>query len=358
MELKDQLTIFQPLLELRRAKVVESIHFGALAVCDASGNVLASCGNPDMVTYLRSSAKPIQILPLIESGAIERYDLTQRQIALMCASHSGTDEHLNEVIRIQERVGLSEENLLCGTHPPFDAATTRRLIRDGIAPTPNRHNCSGKHTGMLTLAKTLNLSLEDYIHPRHSIQEQILQTVAELCRIKPEEIGIGIDGCSAPVFALSLRAAATAFARFSDPDDLSESKAQACRTVFKAMTSHPEMVAGPGKFDSRLMKSMMGKVLSKTGAEGFQAISIAKNALGVGSPALGMAIKISDGDLAGRAIPIVTIAALKTMGLLSEEVALDLIKFGPRAVTNWRGTEVGEIKPVFNLDFNPELIYE
>ncbi|HPH94557.1 MAG TPA: asparaginase [Anaerolineaceae bacterium] len=340
-----------PLLELTRGNIVESVHFGALAVMDACGSLVASYGNPDLVTFMRSSAKPFQALPFIEAEGDVHFKLTPREVAIMCASHSGTDEHFNVVSGIQKKVKLKESELLCGTHWPMDEATEHAMRARGETPTPNRHNCSGKHTGFLSHAALRGFSHEDYINLEHPLQKIILQTIAEMSDMKPEAIEMGVDGCSAPVHAMPLRNAALAYARLADPSNLAPARAAACQRITSAMMANGDMVGGPGRFDTMLMAALSGRVTAKGGAEGFQGMAIMPGALGAGSPGLGVAIKISDGDLKGRAIPAVALEVLRQLGVLSEADLQALADFGPRKpVLNWRKLVVGEMRPIFSLE--------
>lgn len=330
---------YLPVLELTRGGIVESIHFGAIAVADAEGRLVASYGDPRAVTFLRSSAKPFQTLPLLESGGAERFGFTPREIALTCGSHLGLDMHADTVRAMQAKIGVSESDLLCGTHPV-----------EGFEPTPNRHNCSGKHTGMLAQAKHRTLPIADYVNPQHGIQQTILGTFAEMCALGVNDVVVGVDGCSAPNFAVPLLSAATAFARLADPERALSLHVAALKTVFSAMTSHPEMVRGPGGFDTELMRVRPGVIVAKGGAEGYQGLGVAAGARGPGSPALGIALKISDG--AGRAVPPVALEVLRQMGVLGEPELAALVPFGfsPReALKNWRGLVVGEARTCFQL---------
>jgi L-asparaginase II len=340
---------YQPAIEVVRGGTVESIHHAAIAVVDPEGKLVASWGLPETSTYMRSSAKPFQVLPLLEAGGASRFDFSLQEIALMCASHTGTDAHVRIALSIQEKVGVSEGDLLCGVHPPYDPETADRLKQEGIEPTANRHNCSGKHSGMLAFARLIGAPLEDYILPEHPIQKRILKVLGEMCDLGGEEIRIGVDGCSVPTFAVPLESAATAFARLADPGSLSQSRADACRAVWQAMTTYPEMVAGPGRFDTALMSAAKGSVLCKGGAEGYQGIAIAPGVLGKGSPALGVALKIADGDRGGRAGSVVALEVLQDLGLLSDSERDTFSNFDVRDVFNWRGIKVGQIRTCFEL---------
>ncbi len=359
---------YQPLFQLTRGDIIESIHFGAVAVVEPSGRLFAWHGDPELVTFTRSSAKPLQALPFLENGGDSIYGLTLQEVAMLCASHSGTDEHMTVVRSLQAKTGVSEADLMCGVHSPYDRATAEAMRARGEAVTPNRHNCSGKHTGMLALAHLLNYPLDpggvDYIDPRHPVQKLILATLAEICDLTPREIQVGIDGCSAPNFALPLRSTALAFARLCQPDGLPDRRAGACRLISKAMLTYPDTIGGPDNFDTYLMQAAQGRVMCKGGAEGFQAFGILPGAIEPGSPALGVAFKVSDGDLKGHnrpygdprghVRPAVTLEILRQLGAFDKRALEGLADYGPGfPVENWRKIRVGWASPCFNLQYAP-----
>jgi L-asparaginase II len=233
------------------------------------------------------------------------------------------------------------------------------MIQSGRRPTANNNNCSGKHTTMLAHAKMRGLPLENYLASDHPIQQDILAALAEMCRIPPERIEPGIDGCSAPNFALPLYNAAWGVARLCDPRNLPEARASACRKITAAMTAHPEMISGHGEFDCELMKAGNGKIICKRGAEGFQIIGLLPGALAPDSPGIGIAFKVLDGDAHhmddnleshSRVRPAVTIEALRQLGALNENQLMTLAAFGPgKTITNHRGLVTGESHPAFEL---------
>jgi len=338
---------YQPVFELTRGEIVESVHFGAFAVVDSHGNLLASAGDPQMVTFLRSSAKPFQALPLIERGGQDDFGFTPKEIALMCASHSGTDEHVETIKAMQAKIGVSIDDLLCGMHDPMHQATRDAMLLRGEHTTPYRHNCSGKHTGMLAHACLRNLPTANYLDFDHPIQESILQTFAEMCDIPTGKVELGIDGCSAPNFAIPLYHAAYGFARLCDPFALEPNRAAACRIIVSAMMAHPEMVAGPGRFDTKLMQVGNGKIVVKGGAEGYQAIGILPGVLSPDSPGIGIAIKISDGDTNDRARTGVALSILKTIGALDDSQLAELADYGPvKQLFNYRKLHIGESRAI------------
>jgi len=356
---------YLPVFQLTRGPIVESIHFWAISVVDSSGKLVAWYGNPEVKTYTRSSAKPFQALPLVEHDGLQRYGLTTKELALICASHSGTDEHVEVVSSIQAKTGVHESELLCGIHTPYHKATADALRARGEEVTSNHHNCSGKHTGMLALGRLLGFQPDPdslpYIDPDHPVQHTILETFAEMCDLSPEEVAVGIDGCSAPNFGVSLRSFALAFARLCDPGKLPEPRASACRYITTAMTAHPDMVGGPDSFDTHLMSATAGRVVCKGGAEGYQALGILPGAIRPGSPALGIAFKISDGDLKGhnrpvdsplgRVRPPVALEILRQIGVLSGAELEKLADYGPTfPVDNWKKVVVGWASPCFTLN--------
>jgi L-asparaginase II len=203
---------------------------------------------------------------------------------------------------------------------------------------------------MLAHARLRDLPLEDYINPSHPIQQSILAAFAEMCGLSVDQVELGIDGCSAPNFAVPLRNAAWAYARLCDPTGLPEERAQACQRITRAMTSNPMMVAGPNRFDTNLMELGSGRILSKGGAEGYQGLGIMPGALSPGSPALGIAFKVIDGDLEGRARPLASLEILHQLGAISKQEMESMTKYRPRPITNWRKIEVGQLRPSFTLE--------
>ena len=351
---------YQPIFEVTRGRIVESIHFGAAAVVDSGGRLLAWLGNPQTITFLRSSAKPFQALPFIEGGGDQAFHLTSKEVALICGSHDGTDEHVEAIKGIQAKVGVQESDLLCGTHPLSHVPTVEAMRARGEIPSPNRHNCSGKHTGMLAAARMRGLPIADYVNPEHPVQGTILETLAEMCSLPVDQVEVGIDGCSVPNYAIALYQAALGFARLCDPRGLSPERAAACRRITQAMMANPFMVGGQGRFDTRLMEACSGRMVAKGGAEGYMLLGLMAGALGAESRGVGIAFKVSDGDLVirkangetyNRVRPAVALEILRQMGYINEkELEMLAADFGPvKPVTNWRKLVVGEARPAFTL---------
>ena len=307
---------------------------------------MAMLGDPGAAataTFLRSAAKPFQVLPLLLAGGAERFALDDADLALVCASHSGTPEHTRRALSLLERGGFGVADLLCGAHPPFDRESAKALARCGEAPSPLHNNCSGKHAGMLLACRLLDLPTASYVEPDHPLQERILAQLAALLGCDRQAIGIGVDGCSVPSYHLPIEAAARGYAALADPvaAGLPSAVAAAVRRVVTAMTAEPGMVAGPGRFTTHLMEVTGGRVLGKEGAEGFYAAAVR------GPVALGIAVKIADGG--ERCRDGVVLDLLRQMGSLSGEEFASLREHYRPILRNCRGLVVGEVSPEVEL---------
>ncbi|MBI9043854.1 MAG: asparaginase [Anaerolineaceae bacterium] len=340
---------YQAVVEATRGPIVECVHFGQITVVDSTGKLLASCGDPELVTFIRSSAKPLQVLSLVEDGGLERFDFSQKELAIMCASHYGAEDHINTIQSIQQKIGLGDEALLCGVHEPLDKDARESMHKRGERPGSRHHQCSGKHMGMLANTLLHGFSIENYISFDHDLQYLILNTLAEIWEMPKEDIILGVDGCSAPVFAIPMKTAALGFARMADPVNLSEKRAAACRKITAAMGAHPLMVAGEKGFDTELMRVTKGKVIAKTGADGYQMAAILPGVIGKDSPGMSVVIKISDGDPRMRSRSLVTLEVLKQLGAINDNEVKKLASFYSRPLHNWRKIEIGELKPCFEL---------
>jgi L-asparaginase II len=337
------------LVEVTRGRIVESVHYGSLCAAHPDGSLIFSLGDTETKFFLRSSAKPFQALAFLERGGAEHYRLEPREIALICASHSGTEAHIQALEALQRKVSIDETNLLCGAHLPYSQKSSDQLMKQGIAPRPNHNNCSGKHTAMLAFAKMIGAPLENYLEPSHPVQKAIQNTFAEMCGLDTGEIELGIDGCTAPVFAVPLINAAAAYARLCQPEGLPEARAAACRLISSSMPAHSEMVAGPERFDTDGMAIGKGAFISKVGAEGYRALGILPGKAMESGTSIGITLKISDGDPNLRAGAIVAMAVLKVLKVLDVTQSAALKTYDQRPVTNWRGKEVGEIRPTPEL---------
>jgi L-asparaginase II len=309
------------LVELTRGATVESVHRGSVAVADSTGKIVFALGDLETPVYPRSSLKPIQALPLIESGAADAFGLSDEEIALACASHSGEPMHTTRVAAWLARIGCGESDLACGAHASRYEPVAEDMIRRSQKPTRIFNNCSGKHTGFLTVARHWDIATRGYELHDHPVQRAIAKALAELTGIE-SEFPWGVDGCAAPNFAVPLGAQARAFARMTGARG---------ERIVRAMMAHPELVSGTGRTCAILMHSANGRAAVKTGAEGFFAGMLPELGLGI-------AIKIDDG--AGRAANAVMAAMLEKFGVLGSDEAAREILNGP--ILNTVDAVVGE----------------
>jgi L-asparaginase II len=329
------------LAKVIRGETVESIHRGHLFIQDGSGETIASIGDPETVTYFRSSAKPFQALPFITSGAADSFGFSEEEIAMACASHSGEKTHVRAVAQMLEKTDLSEVYLRCGAHLPFYEKEAERMIREGEPATQLHNNCSGKHAAMLAFAKHIGADLTTYEHPENPVQQAIFDTVELFTEIPRDEIAIGIDGCAAPNFAVPVSAMAKSFANLMrPPESFGEEMRVACSRVVSAMTKFPELIGGSERLDTMLMKAAPGQIISKVGADGVWLCGVLPNEKW--PHGLAIALKIEDGD-DKRARPVVAVHVLRQLGVFSSD---DLPEVSPMPITNRRGDVVGRVEAV------------
>jgi L-asparaginase II len=336
------------LVEVRRGPIVESRHRGHVAAVDGEGRLVASLGEPETITYLRSSAKPFQAVPLITSGAADRFQLTESELSIACGSHSGEDIHAQTVAGMLEKIGLDESYLKCGVHEPYDRATAARLRERGESPGVLRNNCSGKHTGMLVLSRHLGAPPETYDDPDGPVQQAILHAVSQFSGTPAGGIVVGTDGCGVPVFGITVRAMALMYARLaSPPEDFDEATRSACVRLVAAMRNYPEMVGGTvERFDTEVIRAVLGLVVSKIGAEGVYTAGVLPSERW--PKGFGLAFKIEDGE-DRRARSTIAIESLRQLGVLDGDAYKALIPYASFPVLNHRGEVVGQIRPSFEL---------
>jgi L-asparaginase II len=337
-------TAHVPLSEVTRGGVVESVHCGAVAVVDRQGRVLHAAGDPYTLTFTRSALKPLQALPFAAGGGIERFGYSIEQVALMCASHSGEPRHVEAVHDMLSRAACSPDDLQCGAHAPgfYEA---RGELPPPPPYSPLQHNCSGKHSGMLAWCVQGGHAKGDYLAFDHPLQQAIRRAVAAFTGVAEARLVAGIDGCSAPNYAVPLASLAAAFARLASAE-VDADYGMAPRTLANAMTTHPEMVSGEHRSDLALMRAGRGDWVTKIGAEGVQAI-------GIRSQGLGIAIKVGDGQKRGLYPAIV--AVLGQLGLLDSAARDALASWARRTIRNYRGIETGEVRPAVLLaPFEPQ----
>lgn len=334
------------LVEVTRGAITESRHRGHLVVLDGEGELLYGLGDTGVVTFLRSSAKPHQTIPLVARGAAEHFRFREEEIAVACGSHNGEAEHIGAVSSMLKKIGLDESALRCGAHEPYGEKAAQELKRRGEEPTPIYNNCSGKHAAMLALALYLGAPVENYESPEHPVQQLIARTVAQFSGLRVEDLGLAVDGCAAPNFAMPLRSMALMYSRLVHvPSWLDDATRQASAHIIKSMQSHPRMVEGEGELDTLLMEVCEGKLISKVGAEGVYTAGVLPCERY--PKGLGLAFKIEDGDKNDRARSPVAVELLRQLGVL-EELG-ELKKFSDCVIRNHRGDEVGKVVTSFRL---------
>lgn len=324
-----------------RDQYVESIHYGYICIVDSSGRVLYNLGDYNTKIFFRSSAKPVQVIPLIQSGAAEALNFSNKEIAIACASHSGQKIHQETVKEILKRLKLDEVNLHCGIMTPYSEEENKRLLSKGDSPSVFHCSCSGKHSAMLALAKFRGYNVDNYERITNPIQQEILKTVAEFTDENPDSIPIGTDGCGAPIYLLPIHKIALSYARLvMYSQNIKSPYNYSCKAVFDSMTQYPEMVAGDYEFCTELMKETGGKLIGKVGCE-------AVYCLGIKEGNLGVCIKIIDGN--ERAVYPVVMQVLRELGIFSDTEFNSLKHWYRQPLKNNLGEIIGEILPAFRL---------
>lgn len=328
-----------PLIEVTRGGTLECQHFGAVAVVNAQGRLLARAGDAHWITFSRSTLKPLQALPLMESGGAQKFGFTPEQQAMLCASHSGEDAHVTQVQGMLNKIGLAAKALRCGCHVPLRFTYTDTPVPPGLAYDTRHHNCSGKHAGFLAYCVQHGLPLDDYTAPDHPLQQAIRRDVARAVRCTPQDLRMGIDGCSAPNYALPLANLAGAYARLACGAHDSEF-GESFSALTDAMTAHPDLVSGTGRNDLAFTHAGRGDWVSKIGADGVQV-------LGSKSRGEAFAIKIIDGNK--PALFAATVEVLEQLGWLDDAQRAELDPWRSAAISNARGLRVGERRATFKL---------
>jgi L-asparaginase II len=321
-----------------RGDAIEAVHYGSVAVVDRTGALVHAAGDPHWLTMTRSALKPFQAIPLVRAGGVARFGFSTAQVALLCASHSGEPRHVAAVADMLARSGSSESDLQCGSHAPgfYD-------VRGEIPPpppwSPLAHNCSGKHSGMLAWCALCGAPKASYLDYDHPLQQAIRKVVADFTGTAEAALVAGVDGCSAPNYAVPLSALALAYARLATGGD-DGGYGPAAGTLAEAMSRHPEMVSGEGRNDLALARAGRGDWLAKIGAEAVQTI-------GITSRGWGIAIKVVDG--AKRGLHPATVAVLDQLGLLDAAQRAELAPWREPVVRNYRGIATGAVRPVVRL---------
>ncbi len=355
----------EPLVLVTRGSFVESVHRGHVVAVDGRGRVVARLGSAGAVAYMRSATKPFQALPLVSTGAADRFGLNAAELAVACGSHDATPAHTDAVLSLLKKAGLSASDLKCGAHEPYSKEAAERLRERGESPTALHNNCSGNHAGLLALAQHLGADVRTYDRPDNPAQRAVFRVVAEFSGVPEGDLEYATDGCGIPTFALSVEAMARMFARLVAPAGAEGGGAPAdggtaagvrrtvsanvARRVVEAMAEHPEMVEGDGELDTELMRACAGRLVSKVGAEGIYAAGVLPCERW--PDGLGLAFKIEDGDKGDRARSPAAVELLRQLGALPGEAAAapPLSKLARQTLKNHRGDEVGEARAVFRL---------
>lgn len=328
------------LVEVTRGARVESRHAGAAVVVDAAGGVVFAAGDIAQAVYPRSAVKSMLALPMVESGAADRLGLTEAEIALACSSHSGEAVHTEGAASMLRKAGRDVSCLECGTHWPGNEKAARALAAAGQEPSALHNNCSGKHSGFVCLACDRGDDPKGYAKPDHPTMRVITAALADMTSTVLDDSNIAVDGCSIPTFAIPLRALALAFARMGAGTGMDADRARAAARIRAAVAANPIMVAGTGRFCTRLMTLLGPRVFAKSGAEGVYCAALPE--LG-----LGLAVKCDDG--AGRAAEVATAALIARFLPHNGEMPAELARMVTPELRNWNGILVGGLRPAAAL---------
>jgi L-asparaginase II len=323
------------LVEVARGRLVESRHRGSVAVVDAEGATVLSIGDVDRRVFPRSAIKALQAMPLVESGIADKYGLTDEEIALACASHSGEPAHVAAAQSMLAKAGQDSGCLECGTHWPMGEAANRALAAQGGSPSALHNNCSGKHSGFICLSCGMNENPKGYVGADHPVQRRVREALEDITGACHTVDKSGIDGCSIPTYAIPLPSLAFGFARFGTGAGLSGEGKAAAERIRRAVARHPFMVAGTGRFDTRLMELLGERVFAKVGAEGVYCAALPELGYGV-------ALKVDDGH--SRAAEAMMASLVLRFLTLSDEERKAVEALAQPVLKNWNGIEVGRIR--------------
>ena len=332
------------LVEVLRGGLVESTHRGSVAVVDADGATMLSLGDVAQPVFPRSAVKALQALPLLESGAADRYRLGEEELAIACGSHGGEPAHVEMVERMLARAGLDAAALECGAHRPSHPPSAEALARAGRAPSALHNNCSGKHAGFLCLACHLGVDHHGYVAPSHPVQREVKSAIEQLAGVTVAQDRCAVDGCSVPTWAVPLSNLAHAFARLGTGRGLGPARAKAAARLRAACARHQFFVAGTGRFATVAMDRLRERLFVKSGAEGVYCAALPDEGFGI-------AVKCDDG--AGRAAEAVMAALIIRLMKLDPDAHGLLDGFARPVLRNWNGIEVGRLRPSNDLFAHP-----
>jgi L-asparaginase II len=323
------------LAEMVRGNWVENRHRGAFIVCDAAGRVIASAGDVERAVFPRSAIKSMQAIAMVTSGAIDKFQLSDRELALACASHLGEDFHVAGVTAFLGHLGLSAADLECGAHAPSYAPAREALRARGEQPSALHNNCSGKHSGMLSVAEALGVPTAHYVDREHPVQKAVRAGIETIIGEPLSEGRCGTDGCSIPTWAAPLRAFARGFARMATGEGLPQNIGSAAHRIFDAATKHPELVGGTGSLDTDAMRAFNGRLFQKGGAEGVQCGAVRNKGWGY-------ALKVDDGNMSASHAMVATLLLAISDPDAAQRAVLE--RFANQTIHNVRGTDVGALR--------------
>jgi L-asparaginase II len=338
------MTLNPVLVNALRGGIVESMHRGAIAIVDADGRLHTATGDIERPVFPRSAVKVLQALPLVQSGAAERFGLVDEELALACASHGGEPRHADTAARMLAKAGVDAHALECGTHWPYHDGSVKALAAAGAGPSALHNNCSGKHAGFVCLGCLMAADrgadtrafLSGYVQPDHPVMREVTASLESTTGYRLADAARGVDGCSIPTYAVPLRHLAHAFAKLATGVGLSAGQAAAAQRLRRAVAAAPFMVAGSGRFDTRVMQALGERVFCKVGAEGVHCAALPELGLGV-------AIKMDDGNNA-RAVEVVMAAVIRRLLPLEGDAAALLQSLADVPLRNWNGIEVGRLQ--------------
>lgn len=328
-------------MKVIRGDVVESVHRASIAVVDARGQMVASFGDPSLVSFMRSSAKPMQAVPLIESGAADRFGFGEKELAIADGSHSAEPRHVELVESMLNAIGLGPDSLKCGRHAPMGKEAA---VAVGEKFDSRHHNCSGKHAGMLAVCVHKGWDIPSYQAPDHPLQQEILRVASQETGVPANKIQFAVDGCGVPTFAVSVHAAARVYARLVDPSAIQGPRRETLERIRDAMRKQPFFVAGTERLDTDLMVAAKGNLIVKAGAEAYFCAGLVKEKIG-------LAIKIEDGNM--RAMPAAMVGTLKELGAADATFLAATKNQWDEPVKNVAGRVVGRYESTIKLLHSP-----
>ncbi len=331
------------LIERTRGNIVESIHRGDVAVVNRKGELLCKTGDAGKYTFMRSAAKPVQAMNVILSGAAEKFDFNDAELAIMCGSHYAEKMHVKTVQSILKKIGLDKKTIQSGSKKPLSSKVAFEYMWEKKEDDVLFNDCSGKHAGMLAVCLQKGYSITHYTEPSHPLQREILRIISHITGYEQDKISIGIDGCSVPVHALPLYNMAFGYARLAHPEGIGEGMEDAASNIFSAMNHEPFMVSGTNGFCTDLIRHTNGKLIGKIGAEGIYCVGLKEQAIGV-------AVKIEDGSM--NVLPPVVMYILKELDVLAKSELKKLESYCTLNNYNDVNKVVGKIRPAFNLHYS------